>query len=250
MINVNIYLCLLTGRRNSHKSRERSSDTSSISTSDIENIVDRLKGQQHHDSTRQNYYRVWKLFNSFFLRLDVKPLTWDHRIVLFVGYLIDKGKKSTTIRCYLSAIRAVLKTESIEFSEDTYLLNALTRACKLKNDVVSARLPIGRSMLELLLKKLDVLLANQPYLLTMYRALFLTTYTGLFRIGEVTASPHALKAKDVGIGKNKDKLRFLLRSSKTHTPGDRPQVIKISKEKTEKTEMSCPFMAVNNYLAI
>ena len=87
--------------------------------------------------------------------------------------------------------------------ENTYLLNALTKACMLKNDVVTARLPISRNMLEVLLKRIDIILLNQPYLATLYRALFLTMYIGLFRIGKVTESPHVKRANDVLIGTNK-----------------------------------------------
>ena len=224
-----------------------------ISTHRLEDIICLLKSQQHRESTRKNYYAVWKQFNKFFLRLDVKLLNWNYRLVLFTGFLIDSGKKSTTIRSYLSAIRAILRIDGFKLNEDTYLINALTRTCKLKNDRVTARLPIGKKMLEVLLWKIPILWPDQPYLIDLYRALFLTTYHGLFRIGEVTQSPHVIKAKDVYIGKNKRKLRFVLHSSKTHDLGDHPQVVKITSESIDKTSNpltirhSCPFAAMNAY---
>ena len=61
----------------------------------------------------------------------------------------------------------------------------------------------------------------------MYQALFTTMYFGLFRIGEVTHSPHVLKAMDVHCAVNKLKMKFILHSSKTHGKGDKPQIIKI-----------------------
>ena len=46
----------------------------------------------------------------------------------------------------------------------------------------------------------------QPYLVRLYKALFMTAYFGLFRIGELTDSPYVLKAKDVHVGKNKKEI--------------------------------------------
>ena len=232
------------------------SSSSTLSTSNIEAAIEKLKAQQHRDSTRKNYHNIWMIFNKFFLRLDVKPLDWGHRLILFAGHLVETGKKSTTIRSYLSVIRSILKVEGIDEDADTYVLNALTRACKLENDIVTARLPISRDMLEMLIKKIPDVVSNQPYLITLYRALFLTTYIGLFRIGEVTSSPHAIKAKDVFIGTNKNKLLFILRSSKTHCKADKPQSVKIDCKtinqdaySPDKLIKTCPFEALRTYIA-
>ena len=53
-------------------------------------------------------------------------------------------------------------------------------------------------------------------------------YFGMFRIGEMTESQHVVKAKDVHIGINKDKLMFVLHSSKMHGKGTKPQIVKIN----------------------
>ena len=117
---IKIFVEPARGKRVKKKSKKKSnsSECSSISARDLELIVDNLKGQQHRQSMRNNYYGIWCNFNSLFLRLDVKPLNWEKRIILFVGHLINEGRKSTTIRCYLSAITAVLKTEGIKINED------------------------------------------------------------------------------------------------------------------------------------
>ena len=199
---------------------------------------------------------------GFFLRLDVKPLNWEDRLALFVGYLIQSGKQSSTIRSYISAIRAVLKIEGIDINDDVYLLGALTRACKLKNDRIRVRLPLKRSLLNVLIGKLDDLFPKQPYLVKLYRALFIITHSGLFQIGEVTESPHVVKAKNVLIGTNKKKLKFILWTSKTHGLGDKPQIIKIESTDSDpllkKSEHSgddnglkwCPFSIMREYLAV
>ena len=97
-----------------------------LSTKGLKLIVERLRVQCHRGSTRKSYYAVWKNFNKFILSLDKRPKKWEDRIVLYVGYLISKGKQSSTIKSYLSAIRAVLKQDKVKLNEDEYLLTSLT----------------------------------------------------------------------------------------------------------------------------
>ena len=56
----------------------------------------------------KNYYGIWKTFNQFIVRLDFKPTNWEDRITLFAGHLIHLGRKSNTVKSYISAIKAVL----------------------------------------------------------------------------------------------------------------------------------------------
>ena len=163
------------------------------------------------------------------MKLDCKPTTWEDRLTLFVGYLVQHNYKSMTIKCYVSAICAVLQEIKIELHKDQVLLTSLTKACQLRNDRINIQLPIKKSMLTLLLWQLSVAFSTQPYLKHLYRAILSTAYFGLFRIGELTstAADHQVAARDVHIGINKNKMMFLLRSSKTHTKGSQPQTIKI-----------------------
>ena len=227
----------------------------------MENIVDYLKTQRHRNSTQAQYYSIWKSFNSFFLKLDVKPKKWEDRITLFVGYLVQCNKKSSTVKSYISAIKAVLYGVGIDVTTDQVLMNALTRACRLRNDITMTRLPIKYNLLRSILTTLSDVFEKQPYLHILYKAMFLTMYYGLLRVGEVTYSEHVVKAVDVQIGINKQKLMFILRSSKTHTKGDKPQIIKISADegndvissrriKSNENIANCPFQAVRAYLAM
>ena len=119
-------------------------DSSSISTDKMEGIIAKLRYEHNRSVTREKYYNVWKNFNEFFIRLDRKPETWEDRLTLHVGYLISNKRKSSTINSYISAIKAVLMDDGQQLNEDRFLLNALTSACKLKNDKVKTRLPIKR----------------------------------------------------------------------------------------------------------
>ena len=148
--------------------------------------------------------------------------------MLFTAYLIDVCKlKSQTVKTYLSAIKAVLAEDGIEINNSSFKLSALTRACKLRNDRVIARFPIHKDLLRLILKEAQNQFAEQPYLLSMYSALFSTAYFGLLRVGELTQGPHVIMVRNMHVGTNKDKILFILTSSKTHNPGDKPQRIKV-----------------------
>ena len=202
----------------------------------MKDIVENLKMHRFRDSTRKTYWCVWRIFNRFFIRLDYKPVEWEQRILLFVGYLIDNDLKSATVKSYLSTIRAVLWENNITLNEDLFLLSSLTRACKLKNDQVITRLPIHKDLPHLLIRETSKHFGrklNQPYIETLYKAIFMAAYYGLLRIGEVTQGPHVLLVKNVHVGVNKKKLLFILESSKMHNKGNKPQRIKISSSATD-----------------
>ena len=227
------------------------------------NIVEQLKGQRFKSTTKAQYYSIWKAFNHFYLRLDKKPKRWETRLTLYVAYLIHSGKKSTTINSYISAIKAVLTEVHVKLNEDRVLLNSLVRACRLHHDQFQAKLPIKKPLVHGIIRQISKIMDKQPYLEILYKAMFITAYYGLFRIGEITESEHVLKAADVSVGTNKKKLLFILRSSKMHTKGRKPQIIKISSNKSNQVEQAdeyllpsnesiefCPFELVKNYIAV
>ena len=126
-------------------------------------------------------------------------------------------------------MKNTLKRDGVELNEDKSLLTSLTKACRVRNDLVQTRLPIRKSLLTLMVKSVDTFyLKNpQPYLTCLYKTILVTAYYGLFSIGELAQGPHVLKVADVHIGENKDKLMFVLHSSKTHGKDAKPQIIKI-----------------------
>ena len=213
-------------------------ESSRISTATIQAIVDSLKSERYRDSTRQTYYRIWKLFNKFFIRLDDKPDTWENRLVLFTSFLINNQLKLTTVRMYISAIRGVLQENDVELPEDQYLLSSLTKACKVKNDKLITRLPIGKGLLNLLINEVKCHFQHrgQNYLAILYASMLAAGYYGLLRIGELTKGPHVILAANMHIGINKNKLLFILRSSKTHNKGSKPQMVKTSRKQSSRVK--------------
>ena len=64
-------------------------------------------------------------------------------------------------------------------------------------------------------------------------------------------SGHALKAVDVHISRNKNKILLILHSSKTHTKGSKPQLIKIEGSSCGtkgRNGKYCPFLALREYI--
>ena len=216
--------------------------------------IDRLKSQRHTTTTAKQYYVIWKIFNKFNIRLDHKPKRWEDKLTLFIGHLVSTNRQSSTIKSYISAIKAVLLEVNHELTEDKILLHSLTRACKLRNDRVRHRFPIGKGLLKLILQSTEKLLPDQPYLTILYQTMFLTAYFGMFRIGEITLSDHVVKVSDVQIGVNKKKMMFILRSSKTHNTGSQSQIIKISSTASSGVHNSlghfCPFTSLQKYVSI
>ena len=214
-------------------------------------LLEKLKGAKYRQATKLNYLTIWRNFNDFVIRLDKKPTAWEDRTSLFLVYLIDKGAKSATIKSYKSAIKSVLIDDGYCWDDNKILLNSLTKACKIKNDLVYTRLPIERKLLNLILFEIQRIHTKQPYLELLYKSLFAISYFGLLRIGEVTKGSHVIKAKDVHIGVNKNKILLVLYSSKTHGKESRPQKVKIEAvEDNQKITFFCPFQLLRSYMRI
>ena len=136
--------------------------------------------------------------------------------------------------------------------------NTLSRACRMVNDKVHRRKPIRSHLLEQLLFETERAFSNQYYLEIMYKTVFLLSYYGLLQIGEVTMSPHVLKARKVEIGQNKDKIWLILFTSKTHGLESKPQQIRILGDDAPSIEnrinsrkrFFCPFRTTRKYLAM
>ena len=194
----------------------------------MEVLLDQLKNERHRSTTRLTYYNVWRKFNEFVIRLDQIPGTWEKRTSLYCAHLImDKQLQSSTVKSYISGIKAVLQNDGYDWQDDEVLLHFFTKSCKIKNDMVKIRLPIQKGLLEIILFEIRRRYGDQPYLEAMYVSAFLLAYYGLLRVGEITDSIHSIKAKDVHESKRKKKLLLILYSSKTHGKESIPQQVRI-----------------------
>ena len=188
----------------------------------MEAILERMRVKKHRSSMYNNYYKIWTAFNRFVVKLDVMPSTWERRTVLYCAYLVDQGIQSSTLRSCVSAIKCmVMDFVNYPWDDSKILLNSLVKACKISNDRIQTRLPIHLRLLEMIQFEINRMLGgSQPYLELLYQTIFALGYYGLFRIGELVASKnlnqHAMKAKDVYVAENKQKILIILYTSKTH----------------------------------
>ena len=107
--------------------------------------------------------------------------------------------------------------------------------------------------MELMLFEIEEIYNKQYYLELLYKALFVTGYYALMRIGELTKSEHVIKARDIHLGDRGDKFLLILRSSKTHSKNDRPQKIRISSANKlnavgERKSHFCPVKILAEYI--
>ena len=237
------------------KMSSSSSGSLQISTARMLQVVESLKCKKNCSSTKVNYQSIWRQFNHFLVRLDRLLPMWEDQAVLFCAHLVETGKQSAMVKSYLSAIKSILSDDDYKWCDHNVLLTTLTRACRTVNDRVLIRLPIGKELLEMILFELQCILDGQWYLLIMYHALFTLTYYGLFRVGKLAKGTHPVRAADMHLARNKNKLRLLLWTSKNLVLGHSPQQVKITEEvqnnKTAgKFSHFCPFKLTSEFLRI
>ena len=77
--------------------------------------------------------------------LDDKLSSMEITLNLFSGFLVNKKRKSSMVNLYISAIKAILDVDGHPINEDRATLNAMTKACKIHNDIMAIRFPIKRA---------------------------------------------------------------------------------------------------------
>ena len=92
------------------------------------------------------------------------------------------------------------------------------------------------------------------YLQYLFKAAYTPAYFGMMRVREVTEGDHTLKAPNIHIGNNKDKIVVVLYTSKTHGKESYPQKTKITADDIRMNNQCnkyffCPFQILRQYLA-
>ncbi len=191
--------------------------------------------------TREAYVRAYKAFVEYIRQLDEVPTQWETCIMLFRGHLISQGKSSRTVASYITGVRNRLKLDGVELNENMYIMKLMHRAAQ-KQDVERLRYPITKGLLIQILKRVD-LVARTYFEATLWGALFTLAYHGMFRIGELIESEHALKTCNLLQEDDMKTLHCIQHSSKVLKPGMRPHVVLIH----PTGELFCPCKMVNLY---
>lgn len=239
-----------------------SSDQSKFSTDFFERVLVQLETKAVSDDTLLTYMVPWHDMNDFYIHLDKKPKPWEHRIALYIAYLVMKKTQDNTIRSYISGIKYILRLLGVQLDNNSCQFNALIKAARLRNPrKVKMRLPIKLRLTNRLIREVDKIkcLANQPYLRRLYKAMFISAYYGLLRISEI-AGKHAIKSKDVHLSRGKRKVQFRFWTTKTLKKGSWPQDVKMegltdckscypkSKKRTDSVWL-CPLHLLLDYQA-
>ena len=138
--------------------------------------METLKANQTRPSTLQNYMTIWRQFNKFLIKLDQRTTSWENRVVLYGTYLVDNGAQSSSVKSYFSAIKHILKMDGYQWNDNQAMLNIVTKSCRIINDRLKVRLPIGRRLLELVLYEVQRYYNSQPYLEKLYSTIFCLCY--------------------------------------------------------------------------
>ena len=92
---------------------------------------------------------------------------------------------------------------------------------------------------------------------SLYLSLLSIGYYGLLRVGKLCEGTHTIKAANVHVARNKQKMLFILYSSKTHYVNKPLQKIKItSSEHSEESSLIrvhrnfCPFEPTRKYITL
>ena len=78
-------------------------------------------------------------------------------------------------------------------------------------------------------------------------------FFGLLRVGEITKDQHVIKLGNVHIGVNKNKILFVLKTSKTHWTDCKPKIVKILGKPIQSLNQKldkqmCPLTILKCYL--
>ncbi len=177
------------------------------------------------EKTRSSYVRHYQKFVEFLRRVQPTPTNWEDSLLLFRGHLISEGKSSHTIASYMTGICSRLRLDGVDLRENEYLMKQLHRAAK-KKDSERIRCPVTKNLLNQILKRVDLATAND-FKASLFKAIFAVAYEGLFRIGELVESEHALKATCVMQAADGEELNCVQHSSKVLQKGDPPVVVHI-----------------------
>lgn len=181
------------------------SDSSKWSTSFLERVVQELEVKAVEDSTLASYMVAWHGFIDFYNQLDNKDIAWEHRLELYVAFLVIKKAQEATIKSYISGIKYVAKLIGINIDDSKCRFHALVKAARIKNRRIKIRLPIKLWLLNRMIEEVPRVkkLSSQPYLIKLFQAIFVSAYYGLLRISKITGSKHSIKSGDVHIAKDR-----------------------------------------------
>ena len=126
----------------------------------------------------------------------------EMNMVEFMAFMSLGGLVPTTIITYISRVKHHLRVRGARDFNDSFLLKLTLKGVAASPHELDVRLPITLPVLERMLHALP-LVHDTQFEVCMYSALLTVGFHGLFCLGELTMSEHAILAENVHIGTNK-----------------------------------------------
>ena len=142
-------------------------------------------------STVNGYSRAWGLFRIAMNKLNIAyrgnqdlPLT-EYHILLFIGALQEAGYAPTSMVTYVSALGFAHKFKGFADPTSSFKVQKVLAAAIRLRPSMDNRLPITLNILSRLNNSLQHTV-DSPYLRVLFKAMFIVSFFGLMRMGEVT----------------------------------------------------------------
>lgn len=201
-------------------------------------------------NTRLTFSNAFNQFKLFLTAYDL-TLSWPipvHQLSLFVAFLSYNNRSPSTIKTYISALSYLHKIRDLPDPTKRFIIVKLMEGAN-RQRPRDIRAPITLRLLSRLIKSL-VSVCSSNYETLLFHAAFSLAFFAFLRVGEFTAvstkisSSRALRVSDIQLSKNGDKLRVVIRESKTDQRG-KTYTLEIVRFADQS---SCPVRALYNYL--
>ena len=167
------------------------------------------------DGSRRLYQRAWAVFRQFYAQFyglanPSLPLG-PNCIPLFISYLSFRKLAFSTITSYLAAISYVHKLRGFPDPTKSFLIQKLLTALSRQRSA-DVRLPVTRPVLHELIRSLSFT-NSSAFQRSLFAAMFIVAFYGLFRIGELATKSTHLASSVVQFSN----LTFLSRNGVKHS---------------------------------
>ena len=224
------------------RSKYRPNSLPNIPLPSIQRHVQQLASVALASNTHKAYSRGWELFQVFLQCYNISMHNLQEQHMLeFISFLSLSNFAASTIQLYLLGVKHHLKLRGINNYEANFLLCMVVKGVSATGNKSDIRLPISLKLLHEMWGAI-LFIVDSKFDVIMYRSLLSFTFHGLFKPGEVTYSPHVIKAENVYFVE--DQLQVHLKSSKSHR-GPGSQVVTIDKQ-----PVVCPVTDLRLYLTV
>ncbi|XP_053388436.1 uncharacterized protein LOC123544660 [Mercenaria mercenaria] len=211
-----------------------------------------LLNQSLSKATRQSYKQAYKHYlqfaSQFYPCEVVFPITVN-RLAQYLANCYVQGLSYSTIRTRLSGLSYFHSIWSLTNPANNFVIRKLMYAIRIKVTQPDQRKPITIKLLQELILALDSL-CQSSYDKHLYKALYLVSFFGLFRIGEVsitkTGKGNVISNKNVCFYRKKQNITrvSITMNRYKHSKGQRA-IVNLEKNSVKSL---CPVVALERFL--